>query len=516
MFSADAKDDARGALIQRTQLETTAVNKHLLFFDLELGAIEEAEIVRIIEYPGLAKHKHYIEYQRLIAKHNLTEAEEKLMDELGNTGRRAFERLFDEVCSRAEFRVMAGDEVKELTESEAFALLYDPDRTVRKAAANAITAAMKDNSHVLTFIFNNVLQHKEIVDRLRGYEYPQQSRHEANELDAEVVQHVVEVVTENFDIVQDYYRLKSRLIGVDDLQIYDRYAPIPGTESSIPFSEARNIVLDAFERFSPRVRQAVEPFFERSWIDAALRPGKTSGAFCSAVTPDLHPYVFMNYTDKIRDVMTLAHELGHGLHDVMASKQTYLDYHPTLPLAETASVFAEMLVFERLQERLSDPQEKLALLCGKIEDTLATVFRQVCMYNFEVGAHTARRTEGELTTERYGALWHDSMQKMFGDALTLGEDHKWWWLYINHIYQVPFYVYAYAFGELMVLSLYARYQSEGEPFVDKYLALLAAGGSRKPTELLNEIGIDIHQKSFWHGGVELIRGMVDRAKMLAA
>jgi oligoendopeptidase F len=515
MFAADASDQARGALVQRTQLESTSVNKHLLFFDLELGAMPEAVFAALISDPRLSSYRHYLEYQRIVARHNLSEVEEKLVDELANTGKRAFNRLYEEVLARANFEVELKGGVQKLTESETLSLLYDPDRSVRKAAADAITRTMRENSHVLAFIFNNSLQHKEIVDRLRGYEFPQQARHETNEIDAEVVQHVVDVVSGSFDIVNDYYKLKSQLLGIDDLTVYDRYAPISAQATTIDFNQAKRIVLGAFGRFSPKMRTKIEPFFEKRWIDAALRPGKTGGAFCDAMTPDHHPYVFMNYTGKARDVMTLAHELGHGLHDVLASNQNYLNYHPSLPLAETASVFAEMLVFERLRAEIEDPHENLALLCGKIEDTFATVFRQVCLYQFEVSAHLTRRAEGELPAERYGELWQERMQQMFGDSLELGEDHKWWWLYIHHVFAVPFYVYAYAFGELMVLSLYAQYRREGAPFVDKYLALLAAGGSGKPADLLAEMGIDIHEKAFWQGGIEMIREMVEEARTSA-
>jgi oligoendopeptidase F len=283
----------------------------------------------------------------------------------------------------------------------------------------------------------------------------------------------------------------------------------------IPFAEAREIVLDAFGRFSNEARENIRSFFNRRWIDAELRQGKSGGAFCMSTTPDLHPYVFMNYTDKPRDVMVLAHELGHGLHSVLASKQTYLDFHSSLPLAETASVFGEMLVFESLQQQIDDPREKLALLCGKIEDTFSTVFRQVSMYRFEQAAHRARREEGELTTERYNAIWQQVMQEMFGDSLDLGADHGWWWLYIPHIFVMPFYVYAYAFGELLVMSLYAQYKREGEPFVEKFLDLLSSGGSQRPDEQLSKIGVDIHSRDFWQGGVDLVRGMVEQAKALA-
>ena len=515
MFSADTTDPARGALLQRLQVESTGISTHLIFFDLEIGRMPEETFNRLAVDPQLAPYRHYLEHERAVARHHLTEPEEKVIEELSNTGIRAFNRLFSEITSRAKFHVKLGDEVREMSQSEAMALLFDANRDTRIAAAAAITEALKGQAHVSTFIFNNLLQQKATMDRLRGYEYPEQARHENNELSPEVVQNVVDVARENYDVVAEYYRLKRRLLGLDKLTHVDRYAPVGEATVDIPYSDARRIVLEAFGEFTPRMHEAIEPFFTRNWIDAELRQGKQGGAFCSYITPDVHPYFFMNYTNKARDVMTLAHELGHALHGVLAGNNNFLSFYPSLPLAETASVFGEMLVFEKLQGEIADPKERLALLCGKIEDSFATVFRQATMFRFEQAAHRARREEGELTTERYNALWQGAMQEMFGDALTLGEEHACWWLYIPHIFSTPFYVYAYSFGELLVLALYAKYKQEGAPFIDRYLEFLATGGSRKPAEMLAEMGIDISRKDFWQGGADLIRGMVEQAKALA-
>ncbi len=515
MFAGDTSDPARGALLQRLQVESTAISRHLIFFDLEVGRMPEETFRRVADDPALAEYRHYLEHERTVARHHLTEPEEKIASELGNTGARAFVRLFSEINSRAVYRITLDGEVREMNQSQVLALFYDADRSVRRAASASVTETLKSQSHVVTFIFNNLLQEKMTVDRLRDYEYPEQARHESNDLEPEVVQNVVEVAVENYDIVADYYRLKRDLLGLDELTHYDRYAPISDVSVKIDFPEAKQIVLDAFGAFSPRVRELTEPFFDRNWIDAEVRNGKRGGAFCSYITPDLHPYVLMNYTGRARDVMTLAHELGHAIHGCLASRHNYLTFVPSLPMAETASVFGEMLVFESLQNRIDDPRQRLLLLCGKIEDTFATVFRQVSMYRFEQAAHRTRRDEGELTTERYNSLWQETMQEMFQDSLKLGDEHSWWWLYIPHIFATPFYVYAYAFGELLVLALYARYRQEGEPFVDRYLELLAAGGSRRPTEVLDELGIDIRDKAFWQGGMDLIREMVQQARVLA-
>jgi oligoendopeptidase F len=515
-FSADTADPALGAFLQRMQEARTASARHLIFFDLEIGQVPEATYARLIDESLLAPYRHYLQHERELAAHYLSEPEEKIWEELANSGRRAFGRLFSEITSRMKFTLRLKEETRELTQSEVLALLYDPDRDTRRAAAAAVSEALEGNQHVLAFIFNNLLQEKAVSDRLRHYNSPEASRHLDNELEPQVVQNVVDVCVRNYDLVAEYYALKRRLLGVDELTHYDRYAPLLLERSEIPFPEAQRLVLDSFAAFSPRVYEAAEPFFSRQWIEAELRPGKRGGAFCSSVTPDLHPYVFLNYTGKPRDVMTLAHELGHAVHGMLAREHHYLDYHPVLPLAETASVFGEMLVFDVLRSRLESPRERLAMLCEKIEDTFATVFRQVTMFRFEREAHRCRREAGELPVERLNGIWQSTMQEMFGESLRLGEAHRWWWLYIPHVFNMPFYVYAYAFGELLVLALYARYQREGAPFIDRYLALLAAGGSRRPDEIVRALEIDIADPGFWQGGVDLIRAMVAEAKELAA
>ncbi len=515
LYSTDTTDPSRGALLQKTREFDSSTATHLVFFDLEIGLIPLKMYDRIKDAPELAPYRHYLDQERRMAAHNLSEPEEKILIETANSRGGAFARLATEVNSRTRFRIEEEGEVVEKTQSEILVLLYDPDRDTRRRAAAAVTEGLRRNTHVGTFIYNTLLHEKEVLDRLRSYRTPEDSRHLNNELSGDVVDTVSEVCAANYGTVAAYYRLKRRLLGLDELTHYDRYAPISGEKSKIPFGQARDIVLGSFGEFSPRLVDICEPFFERRWIDAALADGKRGGAYCAGITPDLHPYVFLNYTDSPRDVMTLAHELGHGIHDVLASGNHLLDYHPVLPMAETASTFAEMLVFDRLRGELESDGERLALLCGKIEDTFATVFRQIAMYRFEQQAHRARREEGELPSERFDELWQRNMQAMFGDALTLGDDHACWWLYIPHIVDVPFYVYAYAFGELLVLALYARYRSEGKPFVDHYFELLAAGGSRAPAELLAGLGIDVPSRDFWQGGCDLIRQRVDEAATLA-
>ena len=515
LFSTDTRDPQRSALLQETREFGSAVATHLVFFDLEIGQIPQATYDAIIGTEELAAYRHYLDHQRRLAVHNLSEPEEKILVETASARGQAFSRLFTEVHGRSKFKMEREGETQEINQQQLLSLFFNPDRQVRRAASQSLTQGLRQNAHVCTFVYNTLLHEKDVLDRLRAYPIPEASRHLDNELTAGIVDTVADVCVANYFTVTEYYHLKRRLLNLDELTHYDRYAPISGEQTEIPFSEARRIVLEAFGQFSPRLVEIATPFFEHRWIDAEVVDGKRGGAFCAGITPDLHPYVLLNYTSQSRDVMTLAHELGHGIHDVLASDNHLLAYHPVLPMAETASTFAEMLVFDRLQHTLSSSSERLALVCNKVEDTFATVFRQMAMYRFEQQAHQARRQQGELTTEQFNELWQTSMQEMFGDSLTLGEEHAYWWLYIPHIISTPFYVYAYAFGELLVLALYAQYQREGIPFIDRYFTLLAAGGSRSPSELVSAMGFDIADRAFWQAGCDLIRQRVDLAKQLA-
>ncbi len=516
LYSTDTRDPRRGALVQRTGEAGSEIATHLIFFDLEVGRIPQERWAALAAAPELAEYRHYLEHERELARHYLSEPEEKVLEETANCRGRAFRRLFTELTSRQKYAIEEDGRVRELTQSELLARLYEPDREVRRKAAEVLGHTLEAAAHPLHFTFNTLLLEKQVMDRLRGFERPESARNLDNEIPDAAVDTMIGVVVANYDLVARYYRLKQRLLGLDRLWHYDRYAPLLPDRDRLDFQQARTMVMEAFEKFSPRLAGLAAPFFENRWIDAAPAPGKRGGAFCAGVTPDKHPYVLMNFTGKPRDVMTLAHELGHGLHDCLASRQNLLNYSPVLPLAETASTFAETLVFEKLQASLESPLQRLALLAEKLEDSFATVFRQVAMYRFEQRVHRQRRDQGELDLETMNSAWQESLQEMFGDSLTLGDDHRWTWLYVPHFVQSPFYVYAYAFGELLVLSLYARYQREGAVFQERYFDLLAAGGSRRPQDLLGELGIDITRSDFWQGGCDLIRGHVERAEHLAA
>jgi oligoendopeptidase F len=515
-FAADTASPANGALLQRVQERSSAVRNAVVFFQLEWVALDEANAARLLADPALARRRHLLESMRRYRPHVLSEPEEKLLEELANTGERAFCRLFDEILAAARFRVEEAGSVRECSEEEVLALLYDASRERRSKGAAALTEGLKQHSRILAFVFNTLVQNKASEDRLRAYPDPMAARHLANEIEARSVDALLAACERAHPLVQRYYRLKRRLLGLDELLDYDRYAPVGEARGAVAWPEAHRLVLDAYRDFSPELAEIAGRFFERRWIDAELRPGKRGGAFSASTVPSAHPYVLLNYTGTQRDVMTLAHELGHGAHQWLAREQGLFEHDTPLTLAETASVFGEMLVFRRLLREESDPKTRLALLCGKIEDAFATVFRQVVMTRFEQKLHAARRGEGELPIERISALWLEANRPMHGDAVRLTDDYAWWWLYIPHFVHSPFYCYAYAFGELLVLALLRRYDAEGAAFVPRYLDLLRAGGSESPAVLLSRIGLDVTDPAFWDGGVALLGELVEEAERLAA
>jgi len=509
MFSTDTGDPARGAFLQKMQERGTALSLPLIFFTLELAAVPDDVIKPLLADSDVASYKHYIVDVRLHRDHMLSEIEEKLLEETANTGSRAFSRLFSEATSNTVFHFRGED----LTQAAIIAKFHDADRETRREAATAFTEGLKGTSRTLGFIFNTLLQDKNVKDRLRKYEYPEQSRHLSNELSKETVDLVVDTVVRNYPIVARYYRVKREILGVDTLTHYDRYAPLFEADEQLSYEEAREIVQDAFAEFSPEMSRIASEFFEKNWIDAAPTKGKEGGAYCMYVTPDLHPYVFLNYLGRMKDVMTLAHELGHGAHAYLSREQTMLNFHGTLPLAELASTFGEMLVFEKVLAKAT-LKDKLALYAEKIEDSFATIPRQTALYKFEQAIHQHRRAKGELTLDDFGNYWHDSVQQMFGDSVELGEDHRLWWSYIGHFIRSPFYVYAYSFGELLVMSLYKRAQSEGPAFAEKYLGMLRAGGSLTPQELVAKVDVNLEDPAFWQGGFDVLAGMVTKFEEL--
>ena len=517
LFAGDTGNPNYGAFLQKQMEKATELSVILMFFELELQAAPQEAIDRVMSDSKLAEFRHYVHLARAFSPYRLSEPQEVVMEEFANTGSRAFQRLFEEVTSNHVYRLQkpGSNELESLSQEEVLDNLRNPDRSIRQAAADSLSAGLKEMERVLVFTYNNLLQDKAVEDRLRGYEYPEQGRHLANELDAETVDLVVGMCKANFGLVERFYEVKRKILGLAELTHVDRYAPLFPAQEEVEWSKARDIVIRSFESFSPEMARRADDFFRENWIDAEARPGKRGGAFCMYVTPDTHPYVFLNYLGKMDDVMTLAHELGHGVHASLSRKQSYFNFHGTLPLAELASTFGEMLVFERLVSEAS-PKDRLALYAEKIEGVFATVFRQAAMYSFEQAAHRARRTQGELTMEHLGSIWHENLQAMFGNSVKLGDQHRAWWSYVSHFINVPFYVYAYSFGELLVLSLYQTAKKEGSAFADKYIQLLELGGSKTPAELMATVGIDLRSEAFWKGGFAAMESLIQEFERLWA
>jgi oligoendopeptidase F len=515
LFASDTAAPRYGALLQHVQERATAIRQLLIFFELEWVAVDAARADALLADPALARRRHLLSVMRRYRPHVLSEPEERIVEEMANSGRRAFSRLFDELMGAMRFRVRRASGEVELGEEEVLALLHDPDREQRREAARALTQGLRANHRPLLFIFNTLVQDKAVDDRLRRYASPMDARNLGNEIAPETVESLLGACVARYPLVARYYRLKARLLGLDRLEDYDRYAPIAEHRGLRTFEEARRIVLEAYGDFAPEMADVAGRFFERRWIDAELRRGKRGGAFCASTLPDVHPYVLLNYTGNLRDVMTVAHELGHGVHQFLARERGLFEQDTPLTMAETASVFGEMLVFRRLMRDEPDPRVRLSLLCGKLEDAFATVSRQVVMTRFEQSLHAARRSEGELPVERANALWMEANRPMFGDSVHLSDEYAWWWLYIPHLVHSPFYCYAYAFGELLVLALLRRYDEEGPGFVPRYLELLRAGGSDAPEVLVARMGLDIADARFWDGGLALLEDLVAEAEALA-
>ncbi|HEV2812897.1 MAG TPA: M3 family oligoendopeptidase [Solirubrobacteraceae bacterium] len=506
-FSVDTQDPARGALVARVTERSTAIETKLVFFELEWAAIDDDRAEEVLRHPGLDFARHYLRTARRYRPHLLSEPEEKLMAEKSQTGRSAWGRLFAELMSAVE---VDGQPLE-----VALSRLMHPDREVRRTTAEAVTEALQPGLRTRAYIFNTLVLDKSVDDRLRNYSSWIQSRNLSNEASDESVEALVEAVQSRYEIARRWYRLKAKLLGIDRLADYDRIAPVTEDEQRIEWSDARRMVLESYTAFSPDLGRLAGRFFDERWIDAPVRPRKRGGAFCAYTVPSAHPYVLLNYTARRRDVLTLAHELGHGVHAALAREQGVFQQGTPLTLAETASVFGEELVFGRLLDEAQDAESRLALLAEAMEGQIATVFRQIAMNRFEHALHTARREEGELAIERIGELWRASQEALLGDAVEVTEGYGTWWSYVPHFVNTPGYVYAYAYGQLLALSVYRRYEDEGESFVPAYLELLRTGGSKSPEEIGAIVGVDLADPGFWDSGLDLVERQLEAAEAAA-
>ncbi len=513
-FSVYTNDPKWGAFLQRITEEDSQLQQQLVFFDLEWNQVPDEQAQAILQDPVLGKYAHHLEAERRRKPYQLSEAEEKILLEKNVTGNSAWNRLFEQLMSAMSFDY----EGEEKNLEEVLTMLRDENREIRRKAADSLTAGLRAHQMQLTFIFNVLAADKASDDRLRGYESWITSRNLANKASDEVVNALIESVTSSYDLVARHYKIKRVLMGLDELYDYDRYAPLNLKESETFYTwdQARQIVVNAYRSFAERAGEVADRFFADRWIHAPVMQGKRGGAFATPGTKGSHPWVFVNYKGKADDVMTLAHELGHGLHMYLSAEEQPLQgIHTPLTTAEMASTFGEMLVFQDLMAKEEDKEVKLSMLAEKIEGTFATVFRQVSMNRFEDGMHTARRTEGELSTERLSEIWMETQKAMFQDSVTMRDDYGLWWSYVPHFLAVPGYVYAYAFGELLVLALYNLYENQGADFVPKYIQLLADGNSDYPEKLLAKVGVDLNDPDFWNQGIALLRDFVDQEEALA-
>ncbi|AHK42386.1 M3 family oligoendopeptidase [Ensifer sp. T173] len=511
-YFSDTSKPENGKLYGDVQSKLTDMSAHLLFFSLELNRIDDAVIDAALTNDSLAAHyKPWLLDLRKDKPYQLDDKLEQLFLEKSMTGPAAFNRLFDETMTSLTFTVDGETMPLEM----ALNLLQDPSTEVRKKAAMALAETFRANIRTFTLITNTLAKDKEISDRWRGFEDIADSRHLANRVEREVVDALAEAVKSAYPrLSHRYYAMKAKWLGMEQMEFWDRNAPLPETPNAlISWNQAKDTVLSAYHAFAPEMAAIARRFFDDRWIDAPVRPGKAPGAFAHPTVPSAHPYVLVNYMGKPRDVMTLAHELGHGVHQVLAGEQGALMASTPLTLAETASVFGEMLTFRALLDQTKDKRERKAMLAQKVEDMINTVVRQIAFYEFERKLHMARK-EGELTAEDIGNLWLSVQAESLGPAIRISEGYETYWAYIPHFIHSPFYVYAYAFGDCLVNSLYAVYQNAEKGFQAKYFELLKAGGTKHHSELLAPFGLDATDPSFWAQGLSMIEGLIDELEAL--
>jgi len=514
-FSENTADPERGAAMQAINERSNEVTTTLLFIDLEWSGAPDAHADSLLQDPALAGYRHHLENLRKVRPHVLSEPEETVLAETSLAGASAWVRLFEEQTSAIEVEPIPQISATPMPLMQALSLLQHPDGELRAQSAEKVTRALAPGLRTRGFIYNTLMLDKKIDDRMRSYPTWISSRNLANEASDESVQTLIDAVVSRYDIPQRWYALKAKVLGQEKLRDFDRMASVAHSATSIGWSEATGLVREAYSEFSPQLGSVVGRFIDESWIDAPVRPGKRGGAFCAYGVPSQHPYVLLNWTSTPRDVATLAHELGHGVHGYLAREQGIFHQSTPLTLAETASVFGETLTNHSLLAMLTEPSERFALLAATLEDSIATVFRQVAMNRFEDACHTHRRTEGEVSVEQFNEMWAQTQTQMLGPAVEITEGYRTWWSYIPHFIATPGYVYAYAYGQLLALSVYARYQAEGPDFVPAYLEMLSAGGSKSPEELTGIVGCDLTDPGFWQAGLEIVDGQLRAAEEAA-
>ncbi len=513
LFAADSGDDVAKCLSQRTAEFANLMSRELLFFNLEIMALPDEQYAALAADPCLEPYGHHLAQIRTFKPHTLPEREEQLLTLKSLSGVDAFTRLFDEISASLSYEMELEGEIRKFTGEELLSMLHHPDAVVRERAFTTFLEKHQEQEIVIGSVFNTViLDHSQEME-LRGYDGPMAPTNLGNELTQGVVARLMEVSEQNYGLAREYFTLKAKLLGLPQLKNTDIYAPLPGADKKFDFHEARDLVQTAFRQFSPKWEEIISAFFDDRRVDIYPRAGKSGGAFCMGMTPTYLPYVLLNYTGNLRDVATVAHELGHGLHFVLAQKQRLVNYHPCLPLAETASVFGEMLLTRHLLDTEPDKGVRIELLCAKIEDIIATTFRQNVLTRFEERIH-AERSEGLLTSTRLGDLWWEENGRLYGDAVTMIPAYRWGWSYISHFIHARFYCYSYTFAELLVLSLYRKYREEGEAFIPILEEILGGGGSRSPGDAALLAGIDLEDPGFWQKGYDYLGELIGELREL--
>ncbi len=513
LFSGQTSDEKAQALLNLAQQTTTESFNQVTFFDVELKKLPEDLFAKLLQAPELEIYRHHLSGLRRFAPYTLSEAEEKLSETKNLTGRVAFTQLYDEVSGRIKIPIELNGKLEQVNVATARALRTSSDRQLRRRATDALMKGFEDQSHVLNYCFNTLFQDHALDVNQRGYGNVAEPTFLTDELAPEVVENLMATTERHYPLAQRYMKLKAKALGLTDFGSHDVLAPLATEERKVPFEQARKWVLEAFGAFHPLFASIADEFFEKRWIDALPRQGKRDGAFCSGMLPSLHPYVLLNYADRLEDVSTLAHELGHGIHFYLARRNTPLNFWSTTPMAETASVFAELLLMRQLAAGESDKLTRRNLLAMRIEDILATVFNQVAYTRWEQQAH-ARRALGVVPPEDYSALWMDQRKRLYGDAVAFQPQDRWGWISIPHFIHSRFYCYSYSFGQLLVLALFRKFEQEGPAFIPKYIELLSSGSSKTPQQLAAGVGIDLTDPGFWGQGFETLSTLIDQFEAL--
>lgn len=516
LYSKDTQSEKISKLFQKAKELSTFVSERTVWLDLEWLKVNDKKAQEIINNPKLNDYKHYLSHEREFKPFRLSEKEEKILTQKAQTSSQAFTQLYDLIDNGIEFELTIDGETKKLNSSQLSPYLTrHPDRKIRQKAASAYTEGFKNHQKVFSFILNNLLLDKKIDDKIRGYDYPQQKTFLQYEVSKQTVDNLTDTIKKNYSISERFYQTKKKILNYEQLHEWDRYSSIYKQDKEYSWEKAKEIIITSFSQFSPTFSQTAKKFFDNNWIDAKVVKGKRSGAYCSYGTPSTHPYILVNYTNKIKDVLTLAHELGHGIHHYLSRDQKLLQYWSSTAVAEIASVFAENLVFKNLFEELDNKKLKIDLLADHIQNSFATIFRQNTFYLYETDIHNHYREKGELGIKEFSNYYQQRMQTMFGKGLKLTNQHQYWWMPILHFYHFNFYVFTYAMGNLITYSLINQYNKDSKDFVAQYINALKLGGSKKPKEIIATMGLDIKQKDFWQHGLNYLDQLVVKFENLA-